>query len=277
MNYLRTLGYALYALCLCLLVFGGYIPFIKLAEYTQFETVIEVPEPLDYFVTEEELEALYYEVAREGAEEGFKNGDESTEEAEGPSSEPIGDDASAATPESTENSPSQTEIKAPPSTSSGSNNGNSERLSSSNGSNDKGGDDNSERTRPQKSTTPKKRDCKSNVKGIKKTGTNKYEIPGAIIDGYANDLKKAERLAVVAWSMKKGKKEGVRIKRIRCRSVLRDAGFKNGDVVLAVNDVPVDSMPKVLRAYFKLKRAERKLKVKVRRNGKIITLKYRLT
>ena len=62
--------------------------------------------------------------------------------------------------------------------------------------------------------------------------------------------------------MKNGKKQGVRIKRIRCRSVLKDAGFKNGDVVLAVNNTPVDSYPKVLRAYLKVKRTDNRLTVK---------------
>ncbi|MGC6510464.1 MAG: PDZ domain-containing protein [Myxococcota bacterium] len=282
MPQLRTIGYAIYSFCLCLFVFGGYFPIVQfLGLGDKYETVIEVPQPLDSFITEEEFEALYQQVAQAG-EQGGDNS-ETPEEDDGSSLDKMADVPLAQKP--TKIKPADTPKDKKSSVASNANNtsnGNdsSGQNNSSTGSQGKGkgtGEDKTSRPTPPKKKTAQKRDCSSKIKGVRQVGENRYVVPAAVVDTYVNDLKKAEKLAVVGWATKNGKKQGVRIRRIRCRSVLKDAGFKNGDVVLAVNNTPVDSYPKVLRAYLKVKRTDNRLTVKVRRNGKVFTLRYRLT
>ena len=81
MPQLRTIGYAIYSFCLCLFVFGGYFPVVQyLGLGSSYETVIEVPQPLDSFITEEEFEALYQQVAQ--AEAQNNAGENTADEAE---------------------------------------------------------------------------------------------------------------------------------------------------------------------------------------------------
>lgn len=282
MPQLRTIGYAIYSFCLCLFVFGGYVPMVHFLGAGQaYETVIEVPQPLDSFITEEELEALYHQVAKNGEEEGA---DKSTEEADAEGGDE-GSDADnaplAQKPTKTKEEQLAPELAAAASDAASTTAENSPAASSSGGGKGKGtgsgtGTD-QKRSPPPKKQEASQRDCSSNIKGVQEVAENRYVIPAAVVDTYVNDLQKAERLAVVDWAMKNGKKEGVKIKRIRCRSVLKDAGFKNGDVILEVNNTPVDSYPKVLRAYLKVKRTDNRLTVKIRRNGKVLTMRYRLT
>ena len=279
MPQLRTIGYAIYSFCLCLFVFGGYFPVVQyLGLGSSYETVIEVPQPLDSFITEEEFEALYQQVAKAEAQNAADGSTAEEDETESANDAPL---AQKPSQKNTDNTPDavglpipKNDTKTSTTTDSIGRNG-SATGSKGSGSGSAGGE--TRRPSPPKKKAQPKRDCSSKIKGVRKVGENRYVIPAAVVDTYVNDLKKAEKLAVVGWAMKNGKKQGVRIKRIRCRSVLKDAGFKNGDVVLAVNNTPVDSYPKVLRAYLKVKRTDNRLTVKVRRNGKVFTMRYRLT
>jgi hypothetical protein len=112
---------------------------------------------------------------------------------------------------------------------------------------------------------------------IQTRGGDKYAIDRDLVDAYTSDLKKASKLAWVGWHRDAdGEIDGFRVKRIRCGSVLHQAGFRNGDVIHTVNGKPVTSIPQALSAYRKL-RKKRILNVELQRKGEARKLRYRLS
>lgn len=108
-------------------------------------------------------------------------------------------------------------------------------------------------------------------------GADKYSIDRDLVDAYTSDLKKAAKLAWVGWHRDaEGEIDGFRVKKIRCGSVLHQAGFRNGDVITSVNGKPVTSIPQALSAYRKLRR-KRILNVELNRKGEARKLRYRLS
>ncbi|MEC7946362.1 MAG: hypothetical protein VX265_02275 [Myxococcota bacterium] len=108
-------------------------------------------------------------------------------------------------------------------------------------------------------------------------GGDRFRIERDLVDSYTSDLKQAARLAWVGWHRDAaGDIQGFRVRRIRCGSVLHQAGFRNGDVVHAVNGKPVTSIPQALSAYRKL-RKKRILNVEIKRRGAIRKLRFRLS
>jgi len=111
---------------------------------------------------------------------------------------------------------------------------------------------------------------------IQKVGDHKWKVERSIIDWYAVHLRELEKQAGVApHKGKDGKRDGARLYLPRC-SVLRQAGFRGGDVVHSVNGHKVTTIANGVKTYAKV-RKDRTLKVEVtRRNGKQLTLTYKL-
>ena len=119
-------------------------------------------------------------------------------------------------------------------------------------------------------------DCLPDNPKIKNLGNDRYRVPRALVDRYVNDLKAAESLATTYWQLgREGEVIGFRIRRVRCGNDLYQAGFRGGDVVIAVNEEPVATTPQIVKAYFKL-RKKNKLRILIRRNRKERELKYTL-
>ena len=122
-----------------------------------------------------------------------------------------------------------------------------------------------------------KKECQPDVPGVEALGDNQFIVERAIIDYYASHLMEAARLAHVVWAKdKEGDTIGFKVVRITCGSVLHEAGFKNGDVILAVNNRSVKTIPRALMAYRDL-RKKKKLKVSIERKdvGPLV-LEYKL-
>lgn len=112
-----------------------------------------------------------------------------------------------------------------------------------------------------------KKECQPDVPGVEALGDNQFIVERAIIDYYASHLMEAARLAHVVWAKdKEGQTIGFKVVRITCGSVLHEAGFKNGDVILSVNNKSVKTIPRALMAYRDL-RKKKKLKVSIERKG----------
>ena len=119
-------------------------------------------------------------------------------------------------------------------------------------------------------------DCLPDNPKIKNMGNNRYRVPRELVDRYVNDLKAAEQLATTYWQLgKEGDIIGFRVRRVRCGNDLYQAGFRGGDVVIAVNEEPVATTAQIVKAYFKLRR-KNKLTILIRRNRKERELKYTL-
>ena len=123
----------------------------------------------------------------------------------------------------------------------------------------------------------RKRRCIEPDPRIERKGEGRWSIDRDLVDTYTGDLKAAASLAWVGWHRDgEGEIAGFKVKRIRCGSVLHQAGFRNGDIITAINGRPVTTIPQALSAYRKL-RKKRTLDVDLERRGASRRLRYRLT
>lgn len=123
----------------------------------------------------------------------------------------------------------------------------------------------------------RRRPCVEGSDSIKALGDNRFAVERDLIDHYSGDLREASKLAMVHWYRESGEVIGFKVRRIRCGSVLFEAGFRNGDVIHRINGKPVTTIPQALFAYRKLRKKKR-LNVEVtRRDGTRVNLRYRLT
>ncbi|MCB9777702.1 MAG: hypothetical protein H6742_03990 [Alphaproteobacteria bacterium] len=122
------------------------------------------------------------------------------------------------------------------------------------------------------------RKCADASGAIEDRGDGLFEVERELVDMYVNDLKLAAELASVAWhDDAEGKRDGFRIRRIRCGTVLHEAGFRNGDVVHAVNGKKIRTVLGAIGAYRKLKRKDF-LRVDItRQSGETIRLRYQIS
>lgn len=101
---------------------------------------------------------------------------------------------------------------------------------------------------------PPPKGCTPHHRAIKQLGPKKWSVKRSLIDRYASDLKAAERLARVRWATNKsGKRTGIRLVRVPCKSPLRAAGFESGDLILSVNGRAVTSVASGLRVWAGIK------------------------
>ena len=114
------------------------------------------------------------------------------------------------------------------------------------------------------------------VEEIVKVSSTKWKVERGLLDWYAVHLRELEKQAGVGIHRgADGKRDGARLYLPRC-SVLRQAGFRGGDVVHSVNGHKVTTIANGVKTYAKV-RKDRTLKVDLtRKNGKSLTLTYKL-
>ncbi|MFT5685731.1 MAG: hypothetical protein ACI8RZ_006685 [Myxococcota bacterium] len=127
------------------------------------------------------------------------------------------------------------------------------------------------------STPKKKRNCVEGTDSITELGPDRYQIERDLIDYYAGDMREAMTLASVYWYREEGDVVGFKVRRIKCGSVLHQAGFRNGDVIHSINGREVTTIPQALAAYRKLRRKRKLEVVLTRRTGDTVSLRYKLT
>lgn len=74
-------------------------------------------------------------------------------------------------------------------------------------------------------------------------------------------------------SQKDGKVEGFRASEVRPNGLFSMIGIKNGDVLLRLNDFPMNSPDKALQSFIALK-GQNRLKLDLRRDGQLATFNY---
>lgn len=94
----------------------------------------------------------------------------------------------------------------------------------------------------------------------------------ALGDRY-KDLNEAFRAGVVFPNIEKGRLRGLKIVRINDKEIAARAGVKEGDVVLAVNNHKLENIQQALDIYKEI-RTDKKITLKVKRNGKTQSLTY---
>ena len=120
------------------------------------------------------------------------------------------------------------------------------------------------------------RQCLPRDERILKTAELQWTVERELVEVYGSP-RKAEELAWSAWRRdESGEVEGFVLKRMRCGSLLRQAGLLNGDVVLAVDGKPVTNLVEGFQVWRKGRRKE-SIRVKVRRrDGQVEVLRYTL-
>lgn len=122
------------------------------------------------------------------------------------------------------------------------------------------------------------RRCEDASGAIVDRGGDSFAVERGLVDLYVNDLELAQKLASVAWHRdEEGKVDGFRIRRIRCGTVLDQAGFENGDVVHSVNGKKIRTVLGAIGAYRKLKRKEHLRVDLTRADGSARTLRFEIT
>ena len=125
--------------------------------------------------------------------------------------------------------------------------------------------------------TARKGKCEVENPEITKAGKNSYTLPKSTLKHYSTHWKDASKLAHLSWAMQKdGSRLGIRIRGISCKSPLKFTGIRHGDVVLSINDHTVQSEKDLLKVYSRLLFWKR-VDVKVKRGGRTLTLKYKIT
>lgn len=117
--------------------------------------------------------------------------------------------------------------------------------------------------------------CDPAPEEIEKIDDVTWAVERSFIEYYATHLKELYAQGSV-WTHKgpDGKPDGFRMGLSRC-SVVKHAGFRNGDVVNRINGRKIATIPGAIAAYFDL-RNEEELEVQVTRQGKPVTLYFQL-
>ncbi|MDG1478519.1 MAG: hypothetical protein P8R54_02965 [Myxococcota bacterium] len=114
------------------------------------------------------------------------------------------------------------------------------------------------------------------VDSITKIGTKHWRVDRELVDYYASHLRELDRQASTSTHRDDaGKPDGILIYLPRC-SVIRHGGLRNGDVIHTVNGRKVSNVANAVTTYLAV-RKEKNINVLItRKNGRQVTLKYRL-
>lgn len=104
-------------------------------------------------------------------------------------------------------------------------------------------------------------------------GAGSYIIDQRALNAALDNPAQAMSDARLLPSQKDGKVEGFRASEVKPNGVFSMIGIKNGDVLLRLNDFPMDSPDKALQSFIALK-GQSRLKLDVIRDGQPVTFNY---
>jgi general secretion pathway protein C len=105
------------------------------------------------------------------------------------------------------------------------------------------------------------------LEGITKLDDRTFRVSRATLTQILDDPSRLARAARIIPSIEDGAPNGFKLYGIRRSSPYAQLGFRNGDTVHAVNDIPLTSPDEALRAYTRLRHA-RRITVELTRRGK---------
>ena len=113
----------------------------------------------------------------------------------------------------------------------------------------------------------------SSVTAVAHQGGGSYIIDQRALNAALDNPAQAMTDARLLPSQKDGKVEGFRASEVKPNGVFSMIGIKNGDVLLRLNDFPMDSPDKALQSFIALK-GQNRLKLDVIRDGQPVTFNY---
>jgi general secretion pathway protein C len=111
--------------------------------------------------------------------------------------------------------------------------------------------------------------------GIRKVAENTWKVSRATADSARKNIAEQLRLATMEPRIVAGRTDGFVIKLLNRRSLLTAMGLSRGDVVMQVNEMPLDSPEKALQIMQQLREA-RRITLNIERDGRPLTLTYEL-
>lgn len=111
------------------------------------------------------------------------------------------------------------------------------------------------------------------ITAVASTGAGSYVIDQRALNAALDSPAQAMTDARLLPSQKDGKVEGFRASEVKPSGVFAMIGIKNGDVLLRLNDFPMDSPDKALQSFIALK-GQNRLKLDIIRDGQPQTFNY---
>lgn len=104
-------------------------------------------------------------------------------------------------------------------------------------------------------------------------GVGSYVIDQRALNASLDNIGQAMTDARLLPSIKNGKVEGFRISEVKPQGIFGTIGIKNGDVLLSINDFPIDSPEKAIQSFASLK-GQNRIKLDLVRDGQPTTFNY---
>ncbi|RQW77692.1 MAG: general secretion pathway protein GspC [Geobacter sp.] len=104
-------------------------------------------------------------------------------------------------------------------------------------------------------------------------GAGSYVIDQRALNSALDNIGQAMTDARLLPSMKDGKVEGFRASEVKPAGVFGMVGIKNGDVLLRINDFPIDSPDKAIQSFISLK-GQSRIRLDLVRDGQPTTFTY---
>ncbi|GFE57262.1 type II secretion system protein N [Geobacter sp. AOG1] len=104
-------------------------------------------------------------------------------------------------------------------------------------------------------------------------GTGNYVIDQRALNAALDNIGQAMTDARLLPSVKDGKVEGFRVSEVRQGGIFGTVGMKNGDVLLRINEFPIDSPEKAIQSLASLK-GQSRIKLDLVRDGQPTTFNY---
>jgi len=105
------------------------------------------------------------------------------------------------------------------------------------------------------------------------TGAGSYIIDQRLLNASLDNIGQAMTDARLLPSMKDGKVEGFRVSEVKPKGIFGTIGIKNGDVLLRMNDFPIDSPEKAIQSFASLK-GQSRIRLDLVRDGQPTTFNY---
>ena len=105
------------------------------------------------------------------------------------------------------------------------------------------------------------------------TGADSYVIDQRLLNAALDNIGQAMTDARLLPSMKDGKVEGFRASEVKPQGIFGTIGIKNGDVLLRMNDFPIDSPEKAIQSFASLK-GQSRIRLDLIRDGQPTTFNY---
>lgn len=105
------------------------------------------------------------------------------------------------------------------------------------------------------------------------TGSGNFVIDQRALNAALDNIGQAMTDARLLPSMKDGKVEGFRASEVKPQGIFGTIGIRNGDVLLRMNDFPIDSPEKAIQSFASLK-GQSRIKLDLIRDGQPTTFNY---